>query len=133
MDLGQARLVALVAAGGAVGSVLRYVFTGYLTKGDFPWGTFGVNFSGTFLIGLLFFYTLDLGSLPAETRVFLFVGLFGGYTTFSTFGLETVELAKNGQVLLSLVNVGLNSGLCVAGAFAGAALGIVLAGVAHGY
>jgi fluoride exporter len=133
MDEGQARLLALVAAGGAGGSVLRYAVTGLLTKGDFPWGTFGVNFSGTLLIALLFFYTLDLGNLPAEARVFLFVGVFGGYTTFSTFGLETVELAKNGQLLLSLANVALNSGLCVAGAFVGAALGILLAGGANGY
>lgn len=128
MDANQARLVLLVAAGGAIGSVARYGVSGWLTKGAFPWGTFAVNLSGTFLIALLFFLAAGRGYLPPETRTFLFVGVFGGYTTFSTFGLETVEMLRGGEIALASVNVILNAGLCVFGAFVGAILGQTLGG-----
>ncbi len=123
MDENQLRLVALVALGGAAGSVARYGATGLLTRGDFPWGTFAVNFTGTFLLALLFFLSLGRGYLSPEVRTLVFVGVFGGYTTFSTFGLETVNLLRNGEPALAALNAGLNAGLCLAGAFAGAAIG----------
>lgn len=132
MDYTQARLVALVAVGGALGSVARYGLSGYLTRGDFPWGTFAVNLTGTFLLSLLFFYSLGRGNLTSEARTFLFVGVFGGYTTFSTFGLETVEQFRGGQPLLGLLNLFLNAGVCVAGAFLGALLGLWLGGSGGG-
>jgi CrcB protein len=128
VDANQLRLVAFVAGGGAIGSVGRYALTGWLTRGDFPWGTFVVNFTGTFLLVLLFFTFLGRGYLSPETRTFLFVGVFGGYTTFSTFGLETVNLLRQGQLWLASANVGLNAGVCLAGALAAAALGTVLGG-----
>lgn len=123
MDASQVRLVALVAAGGALGSVGRYAVSGLLTRGDFPWGTFAVNFTGTFALALLFFLFLGRGYLDPGARTFLFVGVFGGYTTFSTFGLETVNLLRSGSSWLATVNVGLNAGLCLVGAVAGAAIG----------
>lgn len=128
MDANQLRIVALVAAGGAVGTLARYGVTGLLTRGDFPWGTFAVNFSGTFLLALLFFLVLGRGYLAPELRTFLFVGVFGGYTTFSTFGLETVSFLRSGQYWLASVNVGLNAGVCLLGAVAGAAVGVALGG-----
>jgi fluoride exporter len=128
MDATQVRLVALVGIGGALGSIARYAVSGWLTRGDFPWGTFAVNFSGTFLLALLYFASLDRGFLPADTRTFLFTGIFGGYTTFSTFGLETTVLLREGQTWLAGANMALNAGLCVAGAIAGAALGVWLGG-----
>jgi fluoride exporter len=124
METTELRLVALVAAGGAIGSVARYGLSGYLTRGDFPWGTFAVNFTGTFLLALLYFASLNRGYLSSDTRTFLFPGFFGGYTTFSTFGLETTSLLREGQPVLAGVNVFLNAGLCVAGAIVGAALGV---------
>jgi len=129
MDATQLRLVALVGLGGAVGSIARYGVSGLLTRGAFPWGTFAVNFSGTFLLALVYFASLDRGYLPSEFRTFLFIGIFGGYTTFSSFGLETTILLREGQTLLMGVNLFLNAGLCVAGAIAGAAAGIYLGGV----
>jgi fluoride exporter len=132
VDLTQARMVGLVAVGGALGSVARYGVSGALTRSDFPWGTFAVNFSGTFLLGLLFFYALGRGDLSSEGRVFLFTGVFGGYTTFSTFGLETVTLLRDGQTALGFLNVILNGGVCVLGAFAGAAVGIWMGAVSNG-
>ena len=128
MDLATVRLVGVVAVGGAIGSVARYGVTGLLTRGDFPWGTFAVNLSGTFLLAFLFFLALGRGYLAPELRTFVFVGVFGGYTTFSTFGLESVNLLRQGQYWLAAANVGLNGGVCLAGAFAGAALGVLLGG-----
>ncbi|HUI38242.1 MAG TPA: CrcB family protein [Thermoplasmata archaeon] len=128
MDANGLRLVALVAAGGALGSVARYGVSGLLTKGAFPWGTFAVNLTGTFLLAAIFFLALGRGYLSAEWRTFLFIGAFGGYTTFSTFGLETVVLLREGQGLLAAINVGLNGGVCLGGAVAGALLGVFLGG-----
>jgi fluoride exporter len=126
MDASQLRLVGLVGLGGALGSIARYGVAGYLTEGDFPWGTFAVNFSGSFLVAMIFFATLDRGYLSADFRTFLFVGIFGGYTTLSTFGLETTMLLRQGQTLLAGVNMLLNGGLCVIGAVVGAGIGVYL-------
>lgn len=128
MDGSGLRLIALVAAGGALGSVARYGLSGLLTRGPFPWGTFVVNFSGTFLLVLLYVLAMDRGYLSVDWRTFLFVGLFGGYTTFSTFGLETIALLREGQPLLASLNVGLNAGLCLAGGLLAAALGQLVGG-----
>lgn len=126
MDTTELRVIALVALGGGAGSVARYLVAGLATKGSFPWGTFTVNFSGTFLLATLFFLALDRGYLTADARAFLFIGLFGGFTTLSTFGLETVSLLRDGQLLLAGFNIFLNGGVCVLGGIAGAALGVYL-------
>lgn len=126
MDETQLRLVALVGLGGALGSVARYGLSGLLTRGDFPWGTFAVNFVGTFLLALIYFAALDRSYLASEMRTFLFVGIFGGFTTFSTFGLETTVLLREGQTLLAGANMFLNAGVCLAGAVVGAALGFYI-------
>lgn len=128
MDAGPLRLVALVAAGGAVGSVARYGVSGWLTRGPFPWGTFAVNLTGTFLLAFLFYVSLGRGYLPPEERTFLFVGVFGGYTTFSTFGLETTEMLRAGEFVPASLNVVLNAGVCLAGAVVGAIVGGLLGG-----
>lgn len=128
MDANQVRLVALVALGGALGSVARYGVSGWLTRGAFPWGTFVVNLTGTFLLALLFYVSAGRGYLGPETRTFLFIGVFGGYTTFSTFGLETVEMLRAGEVAAASINITLNAGLCLAGAVVGAVLGSVIGG-----
>ena len=113
----------MVASGGALGSVLRF-WLGSLVgqKAGAPfWGTLFVNVSGCFLIGLL-------GNLrengPAEfDRYFLMVGVMGGYTTFSTFSLQTLELFQKGSVPLALANIALSLVLCLLGVWLGHALG----------
>jgi CrcB protein len=125
MDATQVRLIGLVAVGGALGSVARYGVAG-IFPGNFPWGTFVVNLSGCFLLGFLYLLSLGRGFLTPETRGFLFIGVLGGYTTLSTFGLETVNLVRSSSPLLAVLNVGLNGGVCVLGAFLGAALGVLL-------
>ncbi|WP_019177061.1 fluoride efflux transporter CrcB [Methanomassiliicoccus luminyensis] len=122
------KLILLVATGGAIGSVLRYLVQGYLTRGDFPWGTFAVNIIGSFLISLIFFYLSQGTGLTPEFRAFMFIGIFGGFTTMSSFSLDTVALFIEGQWLWALGNIILNGGLCVIGAFLGRAVGLLLGG-----
>lgn len=128
MDAGELKLILLVAVGGAIGSVLRYLVQGYLTRGDFPWGTFAVNIIGSFLIALIFFYLSQGQGISPEARAFMFIGIFGGFTTMSSFSLETVALLTEGQWLWAAGNILLNGGLCVIGALLGRAAGLLLGG-----
>jgi CrcB protein len=112
-----------VALGGATGSVLRFWLGSVIgQKAGAPfWGTLFVNVTGCFLIGLL-------GNLrengPAEfDRYFLMVGVLGGYTTFSTFSLQTLELLQKGSAPLALANIALSLVLCLLGVWLGHALG----------
>lgn len=92
--------VLLIAAGGAAGTLLRYWISGYAYKiggGDFPWGTLVVNLIGAFFIGLLWGLTAQ-SALSSQFRAMIFIGLFGGFTTFSTFALESFNLLKDQQI-----------------------------------
>lgn len=101
--------ILLVGLGGFIGSVLRYVMSGYVqqwTKSfDFPYGTLAVNLLGCFVIGFLSQLAETHGVFTAETRVFVFVGILGGFTTFSTFGNETMNLLRDGENFLAVANV----------------------------
>jgi CrcB protein len=126
METEELKLIILIGLGGAIGSVGRYLIQGYLTRGDFPWGTFAVNLIGSFLIALLFFFWSQGEGISSTTRAFLFIGVFGGFTTLSSFSLETVNLAQGGQWLWAMGNILLNGGLCVVGAFIGRAVGLLV-------
>lgn len=103
----------VVAVGGGLGAAARFMVDGEIRtrhNGGFPWGTFVVNVTGSFLIGLfamLFFTLIDLG-VPSSTarllRLALVTGLCGGYTTFSTSTVESVRLAQSGRMRLALAN-----------------------------
>ena len=86
-----------VALGGAIGSIIRYgvslCYNG--THSVFALPTMSVNIIGSFVIGLLFAYCCNY-SVPTTMKLFLFVGLLGGFTTFSSFSLETVNMLRNG-------------------------------------
>ena len=88
-----------VALGGAIGSCLRYsVSLGYSgTQSMYPLHTLSVNIIGSFAIGLLYAY-ISSYSVPTAMKMFLFVGLLGGFTTFSSFSLETVSMLRNGYI-----------------------------------
>ncbi len=102
--------VLLVGAGGFVGSVLRYLIGGLVQSlvpaSTFPYGTLAVNVTGCFAIGLLSQLAEAHSALGAGSRTFLIVGLLGGYTTFSAFGNETVNLIREGQRLAGSMSVG---------------------------
>ena len=99
--------ILLVAAGGSLGSVLRYIFSGLGSRwgnGIFPWGTMLVNLTGSFLIGIAW-GLLGREDVPPQTRLFLFIGIFGGFTTFSTFTFESYNLIKDGNIKLAIANL----------------------------
>jgi CrcB protein len=91
-----------VAAGGAIGSVGRYLFAGWVMRavgapGGFPWGTLAVNVVGGFVMGLIVELLARRGGVAEEVRAFLAVGVMGGFTTFSSFSLEVVLLWQRGD------------------------------------
>jgi len=99
------RLASFVAVGGAVGSVARWLiqtWTAARFGPGFPWGTLGINILGSFLIGLVAAFALTGAfGISSDARVFLAVGICGGFTTFSSFSLETLGLLQRGQPLLA--------------------------------
>jgi fluoride exporter len=95
-----------VAAGGACGSVLRAV-VGILMKSFLPWPTLVVNLLGAFLIGLLVKFWEGAGS-DESFRAFWIIGLCGGFTTFSTFGMDLVDFLKSGHWTSGLIYLALN-------------------------
>lgn len=100
-----------IAAGGALGSVLRYAVQGWFREAfgaRFPWGTFVVNITGCLLIGLLAGLFAGPRIIRDEYKIGLMIGVLGGYTTFSSFGLETFNLAHEGEFRLALVNMALS-------------------------
>jgi CrcB protein len=102
------RLIALVAVGGALGSVLRHLLGGLVPQragAIFPWGTLAVNLAGCFAIGLVSELAESRGAMDPGTRALLMVGLLGGFTTFSAFGNETLNLLRDGERLLAGFNV----------------------------
>jgi CrcB protein len=97
-----------LAVGGAFGAVSRYLVQGWvqdLTGGRFPWGTFVVNISGSFMLGLLFALAMDRAVLSPEVRLPLMVGFIGSYTTFSTLMLESWSLVEEGDIVYMLGNL----------------------------
>jgi CrcB protein len=91
-----------IAIGGALGSMARYGCSGWvarLTGGVFPYGTLVVNTSGALVIGFFAAMSLSEGRylIPPSTRLFVMTGICGGYTTFSTFSLETLNLMRDGE------------------------------------
>lgn len=98
------QLIAAVALGGAIGSVTRYLVgigSGRLFGMAFPWGTLIINVTGSFLIGAFIGLFATRWNLSHTVRVFLTVGICGGYTTFSTFSLDAFYLMERGELLSS--------------------------------
>ncbi len=119
------RLLLLASAGGAIGAGLRYAI-GHWFAGrgltHFPWATFSINVSGSFLMGLTMGVVLARAHLPPEVRIFLATGILGGYTTFSAFSLEIWQLAERGEVAMA----GLYAGASVVVSVTALLLGLAL-------
>lgn len=126
--------IGFVALGGAFGSVLRYLVAGWtqqaLPASTFPLGTLTVNIIGCLVIGLLAAAFESTRVLVAEPlRLAIMVGVLGGFTTFSTFGLETLNLLRSNQLLAALVNVTLSVTLGLLAAWLGYRVGVRTFGV----
>ena len=99
--------VICVAAGGAIGALLRYTVATAIhsfVAGMFPWGTLAVNLVGSFLAGCLWHFSEQI-ALDPRVKVFIFIGILGGFTTFSTYMLETLNLMRDGELVLALANM----------------------------
>lgn len=122
------RLV-LVGAGAFVGAVARYLVSLWAAErfgAAFPVGTLLVNASGSLLLAFLIVLTSDRLGLGPEARLLLGTGFCGGYTTFSTFAVETLTLAEGGRLLPAVANVLASVALCLVGAGLGAWLARLL-------
>src|SRR2546423_13723307 len=123
----------LIALGGAVGSLSRYVLgraVQSLSASGFPIGTLVVNVSGCFLIGVLVRQFLNM-QLSPELRALLIVGFCGGFTTFSTFSAETVGLIEGGEYARATMYVALSVGLCLLATLTGMTAMRFMVGTSH--
>jgi CrcB protein len=120
------RQLLAIAAGGGVGALLRYWVssgTHALLGRGFPYGTLTVNVLGSLMMGFLYVWLLDRIVTGPVVRAFLLIGLLGGFTTFSTFSIESLNLIEAGHVLKALVNVLLSVSVCITAA----GLGVLIA------
>ena len=116
-----------VALGGAIGTTGRYWLSGAAVRlfGEtFPWGTLIINITGSFVIGFFATLTGPDGRLyvGSSVRQFVLVGICGGYTTFSSFSLQTLNLMNDGEWFRAGANIGLSLALCLIAVWAGALL-----------
>ncbi len=113
-----------IGIGGAFGSIARAwlaVAVARITGPQFPWGTILINILGSFVIG--FFGTLTAHNsrfpMPTDVRAFVMIGICGGFTTFSSFSLQTLDLMRDGRIGQALANIGLSVALCLLAVAAG--------------
>lgn len=117
--------VAWIALGGAIGTIARYLVTGWsaaIFGPLFPWGTLAVNVTGSFLIGGIMQAALTTKLISPTVRLFLTTGIMGGLTTYSTFSYETIRFVREGTWLLGVANFALTSVACFLAGIAGVVL-----------
>lgn len=119
----------LVFVGGGTGAIFRYLLASWIYEvvgSGFPYGTLVVNILGCFVIGL--FLTMAEGRflISPSVRVFVAVGIIGGFTTFSTLNFETLELLRDGAFALALLNVGASIAVGLSATWVGAVVGRII-------
>jgi fluoride exporter len=120
-----------VMLGGALGTGARFWMSGFVAEraGEFfPVGTLAVNVSGSFIVGFFAGFTDPEGLILVSPRVreFFMIGLCGGYTTFSSFSLQTLDLARDGDWFKALLNIVLSIGCCLAAVWLGRIFALAL-------
>lgn len=117
----------LIGLGGAFGSIFRYLVSTGMYKifgSNFPYGTFCVNAVGSFLIGLIFVLLLDnISGMADQLRALLIIGFLGGFTTFSSFSMETLVLIETGELMRGMLNIILSITICIGLTWLGVLLG----------
>lgn len=118
-----------IAVGSAAGGVARYWCSGVVARliGEtFPWGTFVVNVLGSFVIGFVATLTAPDGRvfIDSTARLAIMAGFCGGFTTFSSFSIQTLNLLNDGEFLYAGANIGLSVILCLVAVWAGSALAV---------
>src|SRR5689334_2354223 len=107
----------LAGVGGFAGSALRYVVSGFVQNRSgsirFPFGTLAVNLAGCLVIGFLSQLAETRGFFSADARILIFIGVLGGFTTFSAFGNETINLWRDGESALATANIAAHLVLCL--------------------
>jgi CrcB protein len=120
----------LIGSGGFLGSVVRYLVSGWVQRltgsAEFPYGTLAVNVLGCLVIGALSWLADLRGVFTPEARAFVFVGVLGGFTTFSTFGNESMALFRDGENLRGALYVGAHILFGLGAVWAGRALAALL-------
>ena len=110
----------IVSLGSAIGGGFRYWLSNFVYKFlpiTFPYGTLMVNILGSFVLGLIIFYLDERELINTNVKLFLSIGFCGGFTTFSTFSLETFNLLKESQFLYAGLNIFTSLLLCLGGIF----------------
>ena len=122
--------VFLIGTGGFIGSVLRYWLSSYVQQVSksvsFPYGTLAVNLLGCLVIGVLAQLADSRGVFTPETRAFVFIGVLGGFTTFSSFGNETINLFRSSETLEGIANVIAHIGLGLGAVWLGRMIAVLL-------
>ena len=119
----------MIAIFGAIGTLSRYGIQSVLqfgTGANFPWGTLLINLTGCFFLGLIGQITLNRMVISPDWRTAITVGFFGGYTTFSSFGLDTLTLVTEGRAGVAAVNVAVQVGVGISAVFAAYTLALRL-------
>lgn len=109
-----------VSLGAGIGGAFRYWLSGFVHNvlpAYFPFGTLAVNILGSFILGIIIFYFDENELISQNIKLLLTVGFCGGFTTFSTFSLETINLMRESELILAFFNILLNILLCLVGVY----------------
>jgi len=122
--------ILIIGIGGFIGAILRYLISGYvqhLTKSiGFPYGTLFVNILGCFIIGVLFHLSDMHGVFSSQSRSLIFIGILGSFTTFSTFGNESMSLFRDSENVMAMLNITSHIVLGLGAVWLGRALSILI-------